>query len=69
MVADNGSNYKAAGRLLCEKYPSISWSPCASHCINLILKDIGEMPIVVGLVNRGQMSQYLLIIINDVSIG
>ncbi|XP_071922743.1 uncharacterized protein [Coffea arabica] len=43
MVTDNASNYKAAGRLLSEKYPTISWSPCAAHCLNLIMKDIGEM--------------------------
>nr|XP_027077099.1 uncharacterized protein LOC113700866 [Coffea arabica] len=43
MVTDNTSNYKAVGRLLSEKYPTISWSPCAAHCLNLIMKDVGEM--------------------------
>ncbi|KAL0352277.1 UNVERIFIED_CONTAM: hypothetical protein Scaly_1616400 [Sesamum calycinum] len=40
LVTDNAANYKAAGRLLSEKYPTICWSPCAAHCVNLILKDI-----------------------------
>ncbi|KAK1434207.1 hypothetical protein QVD17_11126 [Tagetes erecta] len=50
MVTENAPNYKAAGRLLCERHPSICWSPCAIHCINLIMKDIGEMPHVADLV-------------------
>nr|XP_027077056.1 uncharacterized protein LOC113700816 [Coffea arabica] len=51
LVTDNASNYKAAGSLLSERYPNICWSPCAAHCINLILKDIGEMNDVKGVVS------------------
>lgn len=50
--SDNGSNYKAAGRMLSEKYPSITWSPCAAHSINLVLKDIAEMDHIVYLARR-----------------
>ncbi|XP_065871368.1 uncharacterized protein [Euphorbia lathyris] len=46
MVTDNGANYKAAGKKLSERYPTIQWSPCAVHCINLIMKDVAEMPSV-----------------------
>ncbi|XP_031261741.1 uncharacterized protein LOC116119942 [Pistacia vera] len=49
LVTDNGANYKAAGRMLSEKYSSITWSPCAAHCINLMLKDIAEMSHIVNL--------------------
>ena len=49
MVTDNASNNKAVGRLLCERYPDISWSPCAAHCLNLILKDIAKMSHVSSL--------------------
>ena len=49
MVTDNAANYKASGALLCERYPTITWSPCAAHCINLIMKDICEMPHVHDL--------------------
>ncbi|XP_042466040.1 uncharacterized protein LOC122048551 [Zingiber officinale] len=51
MVIDNASNYKAAGTLLSEKYSTICWSPCAAHCINLILKDIGQMNDVKAIVS------------------
>ncbi|XP_019418435.1 PREDICTED: uncharacterized protein LOC109329222 [Lupinus angustifolius] len=43
LVTDNAANYKAAGGMLNEKFPSIYWSPCAAHCLNLILGDIGKM--------------------------
>ena len=37
MVTDNASNYVFVGKLLCKKYKTISWSPCAAHCLNLVL--------------------------------
>ncbi|XP_023746145.1 uncharacterized protein LOC111894299 [Lactuca sativa] len=50
LVTHNAANYKVAGRLLCEKYLSIVWSPCAAHCMNLIMKDMSEMREVADLV-------------------
>ncbi|XP_056847396.1 uncharacterized protein LOC108830587 [Raphanus sativus] len=50
LVTDNTPNYKASGRLLAERYPNLSWSPCAAHCMNLILEDVGNMPNVQELV-------------------
>lgn len=43
MVTDNGANYKAAGGLVNATYKSINWSPCAAHCLNLILSEISKM--------------------------
>jgi hypothetical protein len=43
IVADNGSNYKNAYRLVSQKY-KILWQPCLAHTINLMLKSIGEFP-------------------------
>lgn len=60
LVTDNESNFKAAGRLLNEKYGNICWSPCAAHCLNLILQDISKMPHVVDLAQRGsQVTKFL----------
>ncbi|XP_073033773.1 uncharacterized protein [Primulina eburnea] len=56
LVADNGANYKAAGVLLHDKYPSIKWSPCAAHCLNLILGDIGKMDLVSNLTKKASLS-------------
>ncbi|XP_031272896.1 uncharacterized protein LOC116131388 [Pistacia vera] len=52
LVTDNGANYKVVGRMLSEKYSSITWSPCAAYCINLMLKDIAEMSHIVNLSKR-----------------
>ncbi|XP_031396865.1 uncharacterized protein LOC116207888 [Punica granatum] len=50
-VIDNAANYVAAGRLLEQKFKTIFWSPCAAHCINLILSDIVPdfEPVVFGV--------------------
>ncbi|KAF7808217.1 uncharacterized protein G2W53_034960 [Senna tora] len=52
IVTDNAANYVAAGRLVHDKYDHIFWSPCAAHCFNLLLKDIGSMPFVSGVASR-----------------
>ena len=39
VITDNAANYKAAGHLLKEKRKYLYWTPCATHCIDLILED------------------------------
>ena len=46
IVTDNASNYKGAGLSIAEKYPEITWVPCAAHTLNLLLKDIGKLPFI-----------------------
>ena len=43
VVTDNGANFKAAGKLLMERIPTMFWSPCAAHCLDLMLEDIGNL--------------------------
>ncbi|XP_004980807.1 uncharacterized protein LOC101770125 [Setaria italica] len=45
-VTDNASNMVAAGRRLEDEFPSIYWSPCAAHCLNLVLSDFGKENLV-----------------------
>ncbi|XP_072074146.1 uncharacterized protein [Arachis hypogaea] len=52
VVTDNVANYVAAGRLINRKYDNIYWSPCAAHCLNLILKDISSMAHISNLATR-----------------
>jgi len=52
VVTDNAANYVAAGRLLSAKYPTIFWTPCAAHCIDLMLEDIGKMEWVQAVVQE-----------------
>ena len=44
VVTDNASAYKAAGNLLMNKRKKLYWTPCAAHCIDLMLEKIGELP-------------------------
>jgi hypothetical protein len=43
VVTNNGANYKAVGKLLMQQIPTLFWSPCAAHCLDLMLKDIGKL--------------------------
>ena len=41
IVTDNGSAFVKEGKLLMKKY-NLYWTPCASHCIDLMFEDIGK---------------------------
>ncbi|XP_039851752.1 uncharacterized protein LOC120710157 [Panicum virgatum] len=43
VITDNGANYKAAGRPLMERIPTLFWSPCAAHCLDLMFEDIVKL--------------------------
>ena len=60
MVTDNAANYVAAGRLLEQEFRTISWSPCAAHCLNLILQDIGKLDEVSDVVTHAsKITKYI----------
>ena len=40
IVTDNGSAFVNAGKLLIKKY-NLYWTPCTTHCIDLMFEDIG----------------------------
>ncbi|XP_070048411.1 uncharacterized protein [Nicotiana tomentosiformis] len=42
VITDSSASYIYAGTLLTDKYPSVFWSPCASHCINKMLEDFSK---------------------------
>nr|GEW34725.1 hypothetical protein [Tanacetum cinerariifolium] len=39
VVTDNAANYKATGEMLMDKQKKLFWTPCATHCIDLMLED------------------------------
>ncbi|XP_057791194.1 uncharacterized protein LOC131008327 [Salvia miltiorrhiza] len=53
VLTDNGSNYVAAGKMLMEKRRHLYWTPCAAHCIDLMLEDIGKLPQIKTTIQRG----------------
>jgi len=54
VITDNAANYVAAGKLLMERYPNLFWTPCAAHYIDLMLEDIGKIPIVRDIVESSR---------------
>ncbi|KAE8703419.1 hypothetical protein F3Y22_tig00110469pilonHSYRG00008 [Hibiscus syriacus] len=44
VVTDNASNYVKAGMMLEATRAHLYWTPCAAHCIDLMLEDIGKIP-------------------------
>lgn len=42
IIIDNAVAYMAARRLLRERHPTLFWTPCATHCFDLLLEDIGK---------------------------
>ncbi|XP_035547444.1 uncharacterized protein LOC108983999 [Juglans regia] len=41
-ITDNDASYKSAGKKLQQKYGSFYWSPCAAHCIDLMLENFSD---------------------------
>ncbi|XP_042375861.1 uncharacterized protein LOC121969699 [Zingiber officinale] len=54
VITDNGANFKRAGELLEQKYQTLFWTPCAAHCVDLMMADIGKLDIVKKVVKKGQ---------------
>eukprot|EP00252_Welwitschia_mirabilis_P022552 TRINITY_DN612_c0_g1_i6.p1 TRINITY_DN612_c0_g1~~TRINITY_DN612_c0_g1_i6.p1 ORF type:complete len:561 (-),score=86.23 TRINITY_DN612_c0_g1_i6:842-2524(-) len=54
VVTDNGSAYKAAGRLIMSHFPQIYWTPCAAHCIDLLLEDFAKIPWIKKVIRRAK---------------
>ena len=44
VVTDNASNCKAMGEMVEAEFPRIVWTPCAEHCIDLLMEDIAKLP-------------------------
>lgn len=43
VITNNASAYKKAGEKLMEKRQTLYWTPCAAHCIDLMLEDIMKL--------------------------
>ena len=54
IVTDNAAAYVAVGRLLMERHPTLFWSPCATHCLDLLLENLGKLSWVEKVVEDGR---------------
>ena len=61
IVTDSASNNVLAGGLIEDEYPTIFWTPCSVHCINLLLKDINNIAWVGKTVTEAKMLQIFII--------
>eukprot|EP00253_Pinus_taeda_P036583 PITA_36583 len=54
VITDNAANYVAADKMLMERHPTLFWTPCAAHCIDLMLEDIGKNSFVKDIVDSSK---------------
>ena len=44
IITNNAANYVVASKSLMERYQILYWTPCATHCIDLMLEDMRNIP-------------------------
>ncbi|XP_043693381.1 uncharacterized protein LOC122643875 [Telopea speciosissima] len=54
VVTDNASNYVVVGRLLMGKRKKLYWTPCAAHCLDLMMEEIGNIKIYKSVILKGR---------------
>lgn len=54
VVIDNASNNMAANNLLFVKRPSIFWTSCATHILNLMLEGMGKIKKLKGFIDQAK---------------
>ena len=54
VVTDSASAYVLAGEKLMEKRRKIFWNPCAAHCIDLMLHDIGDLLVHANTIKKAK---------------
>ena len=54
VVTDSASAYVKVGEILMTKRKQLFWTPCATHCLDLILTDIGDLPIDNDIMSKAR---------------
>ena len=44
VITDSASICVGAGKMVMEKFRKIYWTPCAVHCLDLLLHDLAKFP-------------------------
>jgi hypothetical protein len=53
VVTDSASNCVGAGKMIMDKYKKIYWTPCATHCLDLLLHDLANFHGLMRQFERG----------------
>ncbi|XP_028806378.1 uncharacterized protein LOC114761216 [Neltuma alba] len=59
VVTDGASNLVATGKMLEEKRKKLFWSPCAAHCLDLVLEDIGQLPVFYNTITNAKKITFI----------
>ena len=54
VVTNSASTYVSVGEKLMEKRRKIFWNPCATHCIDLMFHDIGDLPVHANTIKKAK---------------
>lgn len=54
VITDNASAYIKAGERIEKEYPTIFWTPCAAHVLDLLLEDIGKLEWIKEIVEKAK---------------
>eukprot|EP00253_Pinus_taeda_P006848 PITA_06848 len=54
VIINNAANYVSANKMLMERYHTLLWTPCATHCLNLLLEDMGKLFFIKEVVDMAR---------------
>ena len=54
VTTDSAAACKLAGRIIEERYPHITWTPCTPHCLDLLLEDVGKLDWVSSVIGEAK---------------
>ncbi|KAL3505831.1 hypothetical protein ACH5RR_031213 [Cinchona calisaya] len=54
VVTSGEERYVVSGKRLIDSHPSIFWTPCASHCINLMLEDFTKLDWITAMLEQAK---------------
>eukprot|EP00253_Pinus_taeda_P015844 PITA_15844 len=54
VITDNAANYVSSGKMLMERHPTLFWTPCAAHCLDLLLEDMRKLSFIKEAVDMAR---------------
>eukprot|EP00253_Pinus_taeda_P035608 PITA_35608 len=54
VITDNVANYVSAGKIYMERHPTLFWTRCATHCLDLLLEDMGKLSFIKEAVDMAR---------------
>ncbi len=54
VIIDNDFNCKTMGDLVMRDYLSIVWTPCATHCLELLIENIAKLPWIKDVIIKAK---------------